>query len=72
MPAASSPGFMAEVDKVVAQAQAFEPMLAALLTQFVPAAAPFLPEIHAILAALLSAANKASGTTPPATPAVTP
>jgi hypothetical protein len=68
----AAPDFLTRLDQLVAEAQAFEPLLASLITQFVPALAPFLPEIGAVLTAGLSAAHKATGTVPAAPPPLTP
>ena len=70
---APPPAFVAELDKIVAQAQAFEPLIESLVAQFIPAAAIYLPEIKAVLSALLSVTHKATGTAstptaPPPTP----
>ena len=66
VPAAATPAFVTQIDAIVNQASAFEPLIETLVTQFVPGVALYLPEIKAVLMALLSATHKATGTTAPA------
>jgi hypothetical protein len=60
--AASTASVINKLDQIVATEQAFDPLLQTLIQSFLPWLAPFMPEVKAIVIALLSGAHKVTGT----------
>jgi len=63
---------LANIDRIVQEAQSLESLIGALLTAGIPALAPFIPEIDAIINAIASGVHKAASGSPAATPSLTP